>query len=222
MFIGHFAVGFAGKRVAPNASLPALFLAALFADVLWPLLVAVGAEQVRIAPGNTVITPLEFASYPWSHSLLMLIIWGGLFVAYYRARPDGRRVGFVLGALVVSHWVLDWITHAPDMPLWPGGPKYGLGLWNNITGTMIVEIAMLAAGVFLYASVTKARDGIGRWAFWALVILLLGAFVFDSIDATPPPSVQAIWVSALIATAVTLAWAWWIERHRETVEDATI
>lgn len=214
MFIGHFAVGFAGKKVAPKAPLPALLLAALFADVLWPLLVAVGAEQVRIVPGDTVMTPLEFVSYPWSHSLLMLIIWGALFAAYYRKRPDGKVIGLVLGALVVSHWFLDWITHRPDMPLYPGGPKYGLGLWNNVTATMVVEIAMFAAGVFLYATTTRAKDGIGRWAFWALAILLLGAFIVNSLEPTVPPSVRIIWISALVLSGVTLVWAWWIERHR--------
>ena len=214
MFIGHFAVGFAGKKLAPRASLPALLFAGLFADILWPVLVAVGAEHVRIAPGNTVYTPLEFVSYPWSHSLLMLLIWGGLLGAFFRKRVDGQRIWAVIAALVVSHWFLDWITHAPDMPVYPGGPRYGLALWNNVNLTMIVEIVMFAAGVWMYASVTRARDGIGRWAFVALVVLLLGFFVADSFDPSAPPSVQVIWISALAASAIILLWAAWIDRHR--------
>ena len=217
MFIGHFAVGFAGKKAAPRAPLAALLLAALFADVLWPVLVAIGAEEVRVAPGATVYTPLEFVSYPWSHSLLMLIIWGALFAAFYRARPDGKRIGLVLGLLVVSHWILDWITHKPDMPLWPGGPKYGLGLWNNPAATMTVEIAMFAIGVFLYATSTRARDKIGSIAFSAFVLFLGGFYVMDSLSGSPPPSVKAIWISALIATAVILLWANWFDRHRDPV-----
>jgi hypothetical protein len=217
MFIGHFAVGFAGKKAAPKASLAALLLAALFADVLWPVLVAIGAEQVRIAPGDTVYTPLEFVSYPWSHSLLMLIIWGALFAAFYRGKPDGMRTGFVLGLLVVSHWVLDWITHRPDMPLWPRGPKVGLGLWNSVAGTMTVEIALFVAGVFIYARATRARDRVGSIGLWSLVLLLFGFYLFDSFSAAPPPSVTAIWISALIATAIILVWAGWVDRHRELV-----
>ena len=215
MFIGHFAVGFAGKKVAPRAPLAALLLAALFADVLWPVLVAVGAEQVRIVPGDTVYTPLEFVSYPWSHSLLMLIIWGALFAAFYRSRPDGRRIGLVLGVLVVSHWVLDWITHRADMPLWPRGPRYGLALWNNPGATMAVELTMFAIGVFLYATSTRARDKIGRIAFWGFVVFLGGFYVMDSLSGSPPPSVRVIWISALIATAIMLLWASWFDRHRE-------
>ncbi|HVF38384.1 MAG TPA: metal-dependent hydrolase [Gemmatimonadaceae bacterium] len=214
MFIGHFAVAFAGKKFAPKASLGALLLGALFADILWPSLVAVGAEHVRISPGATVYTPLEFVSYPWSHSLLMLIIWGGLFAAYCRKRPNGREIGTALAILVVSHWFLDFVTHRPDMPLFPGGSKYGLGLWNNVTATMVVEIVMFVAGLAMYASATEARDGIGRWGFHGLAALLLVFFVLDSLDPAPPPSVRMIWISALIATAIILIWAEWFDRHR--------
>ena len=216
MFIGHFAVGFAGKRAAPRASLSALLFAALFADVLWPVLIAIGAEEVRIAPGSTVYTPLEFVSYPWSHSLLMLIIWGALFAAFYRNRPDGRRTGLVLGLLVVSHWVLDWITHKPDMPLWPRGPRLGLGLWNSVSGTMILEILMFGVGVLVYARSTRSRDKIGLIGFWALVVLLFAFYIVDPLPGAPAASLTALGVSALIATAIILIWAGWVDRHRET------
>jgi hypothetical protein len=211
MFIGHFAVGFAGKKAAPRVSLAALLLAALFADVLWPVLVGLGIEQVRIVPGATAYTPLEFVSYPWSHSLLMLIVWGVVLALI--SRSDVRS-GIVIASLVVSHWVLDWITHAPDMPLWPGGPRYGLGLWNSVYGTMTVEILMFAAGVLIYTTSTRARDKIGGIGWWALVLLLFGFYIFDSLTAAPPPSVLAIWISALIATAVILLWAGWVDKHR--------
>lgn len=215
MFIGHFAVGLAGKKLAPGASLASLWLAAVFADVLWPILIAVGAEEVRIVPGDTAYTPLHFVSYPWSHSLLMLIVWAALFAAFYRNRPGGKRIGLVLGGLVVSHWVLDWITHRPDMPLWPGGPKVGLGLWESIPGTMVVETAMLVIGVVMYLKATSARDSVGRWALWAVIALLFVSFIADSLDRTPPTSVRALWITAVIATAVMLGLAAWIERHRD-------
>ena len=214
MFIGHFAVGFAGKKAAPRASLAALLFAALFADVLWPVLVAIGAEHVRIAPDITAYTPLEFVSYPWSHSLLMLIIWGVFLGAFFRRRPDGMRTFVVIAALVVSHWALDWITHAPDMPLWPGGPRVGLGLWNFPSATMAVEILMFTAGVAVYGSSTRARDKIGSIGFWSFALFLLAFYIFDSFSGSAPPSVTAIWVSALIATAVVLLWAGWFDRHR--------
>jgi len=146
MFIGHFALGLAAKRVTPQVSLAVLFAAAQLADVLWPILVAIGIEQVRIDPGNTAVTPLDFVSYPYSHSLALLIVWGIVF-GWIVAVRSRREVFAVIAGLVVSHWVLDYVTHRPDMPLYPDGPKLGLGLWNSRLGTMAVEVPMYLAGL---------------------------------------------------------------------------
>ena len=96
MFIGHFGLGFAAKRAAPGVSLAILFLAAQFADTLWPFLVAAGVEQVRIDPGHTAVTPLDFVSYPWSHSLLMLAVWGVLLGWMFRT-VDRRAFAVIAG-----------------------------------------------------------------------------------------------------------------------------
>lgn len=215
MFIGHFALGFAAKKPAPKASLPVLFAASVFADILWPVFLALGAEEVVIDPGNTVMTPLHFVSYPYSHTLVMLVLWGALFGGLYLALTKDSRGAVVLAALVASHWVLDWITHGPDMALYPGGAMFGLGLWNSPALTWAVELTMFAVGVWIYARATRARDGQGRWGFWFLVLLFLAAYLGDAAMGTPPPSVRAIWISALVATAITLLLAWWVDRHRE-------
>src|ERR1044071_309040 len=138
MFLGHFAVGMAAKRAAPRVSLAALFAAAQFADLLWPILVGTGIEAVRIDPGNTAFTPLDFVSYPYSHSLLTLLIWGVLFGLLCAFATGDRRAFIVVAALVVSHWLLDWITHRPDMPLYPGGAKLGLGFVDSVAATITV------------------------------------------------------------------------------------
>jgi hypothetical protein len=221
MFIGHFALGFVAKKATPKTALPTLFAAAVFADVLWPVFLALGLEQVVIDSGNTELTPLDFVSYPWSHSLLMLIIWGVAFGGLYFAATRNSRGGWILAVLVVSHWVLDWITHRPDMPLYPGGPKFGLGMWNSAALTWVVELAMFAVGVVIYALATRARDRQGKWGFWFLVLLFLAAYLGDAIAGAPPPSVQAIWIGALVATAVTLLLAWWVDRHRQPTAEAT-
>jgi hypothetical protein len=214
MFIGHFALGFAAKRVVPRVSLAMLLVAALFADILWPVLVLLGFEVVRIAPGNTAFTPLEFVSYPWSHSLVLLIVWGVCVGVGYRSIFGGRRTFIVLAALVVSHWVLDWVTHAPDMPLYPGGPKFGLTLWNSVPGTMAVESVMFAAGVYAYARSTGSSDRIGHWGLVALTATLAVIYVADSLAGAAPPSVRAICIVALAAGVLFPAWAWLVDRHR--------
>jgi hypothetical protein len=214
MFIGHFALGFAAKRAAPRVSLAVLFAAAQLADTLWPMFVALGVEQVRIDPGNTRFTPLDFISYPYSHSLVMLVVWGVLLALAYcvLARADWS-VGALLAALVVSHWVLDWITHRPDMPVYPGGRKVGLGLWNSVAATVIVEVAIFAAGVAIYARATRPRDAIGRWSHAGLVTVLLLFYALNIISG-PPPSVSAIWIAGVAGAALLFAWSGWSDRHR--------
>jgi membrane-bound metal-dependent hydrolase YbcI (DUF457 family) len=214
MFIGHFAVGFAAKRVAPRTNIALLLAAALFLDILWPIFVLVGWEQVRIDPGNTRYTPLNFVSYPWSHSLVMSMLWATLLALVYFLATRYRPGALMIWIAVVSHWILDWITHAQDMPIYPGGPRFGLALWNSIAGTMIVELLMFAIGVGLYMRVTRARDRIGRYALLAYVVLLLIAYVSDRFS-DPPSSIDAIAWLGVIASAVLVPWAWWFERHRE-------
>src|SRR5215470_10084373 len=136
MFVGHFAVGFAAKRAAPRVSLALLFLAAQFADVLWPIFVAAGIETVRIAPGITAVTPLDFISYPYSHSLVALAVWALLLGATCSWVLGGRTTFIVIAALVMSHWVLDFVSHRPDMPIYPGGPTYGLSLLDSFPATL--------------------------------------------------------------------------------------
>jgi len=215
MFIGHFAVGLAAKRAAPGVSLGVLFAAGLFADVLWPVLVALGVERVAIVPGVTIMTPLDFISYPYSHSLVLLIVWGVLFGLAVRHKDP--RAFVVVSALVVSHWVLDFITHRPDMPLFPGGPKVGLGLWNSVPGTVIVEVAMYLAGAWIYLNATRPRDAAGRWGILVLLSTLLLIYVGDALSRVPPPSVNAIVVVGMAASVIFTAWAVWADRHRDVV-----
>jgi hypothetical protein len=215
MFIGHFALGFAAKRAAPQMSLATLFGAAQLADILWPVLVATGVEHVRIDSGNTAFTPLDFVSYPYSHSLAMLVLWAAVLGLGYRyvSGRSGRAMG-VLAVLVLSHWILDWISHRPDMPLYPGGPRFGLGLWNSIPATIVVELAMLTIGLWFYLRSTCARDAIGRWSLNLMVVVLLLVYLLNT-AGRPPSSVTAIWVAGVVGTPLLLAWSWWTDRHRQ-------
>lgn len=215
MFIGHFAVGFAAKKFAPRTNLAALLAAPLLLDILGSVFVLAGSEQARIDPGNTRFTPLDFVSYPWSHSLLMAVVWATAFALVFYGITRYRPGTVVIWIGVVSHWVLDWVSHRPDMPLYPGGPKLGLGLWNSIAGTMIVEVAMLAAGIYLYLHATRASDPSGQYLLAAFVGLLLVLYVADRFSP-PPPSVAAIAWTGIAAAIIFLPWSWWIDRHRST------
>jgi hypothetical protein len=215
VFIGHYALALAAKRATPGVSLGVLFAAAQLADILWPLLLAAGLEQVRIDPGNTAFTPLDFVSYPYSHSLLLLAVWG-LTMGWIVARRHRRGIA-VVAALVVSHWVLDFITHRPDMPVYPAGPEFGLGLWNSVALTVAIEVPMYVAGVWLYLRATRPRDGIGRWSFVLLVSTLLLIYAGDALSSDAPPSVEALTIVAAIGGALFTTWSWWADRHRAAV-----
>lgn len=215
MFLGHVALGLAAKRVTPRVSLAVLLLAAQFADTLWPVLVGLGVEHVRIDPGNTAFMPLDFVGYPYSHSLVLLSLWGVLFAWIYGRMARSDRAFLVIAALVVSHWLLDFITHSADMPLYPGSATFGLGLWNSIPATLAIELPMYGAGVWLYATATRARDRVGRRAFAGLIGFLVVAYVANL--GGPPPSVLVPWIAAIVGTIVLTAWSWWVDRHREPV-----
>ncbi len=124
MFIGHFAVGFAAKRVAPRVSLGTLVLSVQLLDLIWPIFLILGIEHVRIDPGNTAFTPLDFYDYPISHSLVTAIGWGALVGIVYFVLRRYALGAWVLAAGVVSHWVLDVISHRADMRPVPEVPVF--------------------------------------------------------------------------------------------------
>lgn len=215
MFLGHFAVGFAAKRAAPRVPVTVLLIAAMFLDVLWPVFLWLGIETVRIDPGNTAFTPLDFVRYPWSHSLVMALAWSALFAALYRAITRDRAGAAWVAICVLSHWVLDGLTHRADLPLFPwGGPKVGLGLWNSVAATAGTEIAMAIAGLLLYLSATRARNWAGRLSLGSLVAVL-AFFYVGTVRGDVPPSVDAIKVMMTLLILVMLAWFSWIDRTRE-------
>ncbi len=214
MFLGHFALGLAAKKKAPQASLGTLFLSCQFADLLWPTLLLLGLEQVAIDPGNTVVTPLNFISYPYSHSLVMLAAWSMLLAVIYRlARRSTVTAAVTIAALVFSHYILDVLTHRPDMPITiSGSSRIGLGLWNHRAATVLIESAMFAAGTFVYTRSTQARDRVGAIGFWALVAFLVVIYA-GAIFGPPPPDTGSIAIAGH-ATWLLVAWAYWIDRHR--------
>jgi len=212
VFIAHFGVAMAARRVAPLPSLGTLLLAAMLVDGIWPLFLLLGWEQVEIVPGITTVSPLLFADYPYTHSLLLGVLWAALLAGgYYALRRDRTGAGW-LAALVLSHWVLDFAAHRPDLALWPGGPKLGLGLWYSLPATLVVEFGIFGAGAWLYASATRARDRFGSVAFWSFV-LTLAAIYLAAVFGPPPPSVNVLATSGLLGW-LFIGWGYWIERHR--------
>jgi len=215
MFLAHYGVAFAAKRAAPRTSLGALAFAAQFLDELWPILLLLGVEQVRIVPGIMAMNPLDFTYYPWSHSLVMAIIWGILIGGLYFLLRRYGSGAWTLGLLVVSHWFLDVPVHGRDLPIWPGAssPKVGWGLWNYAPFPYIIEFTIYAVGISVYARATRARDRIGSWGLWAFVLTLAIIYLASS---GPPPSERVLAWSAMLLW-LFVPWAWWVDKHRDYV-----
>lgn len=212
MFIGHYAVGLASKKLAPRASLGALVAAPILLDLLWPIFLMAGWEHVLIEPNKNPFLRLDFVSYPISHGLVAAVGWATLFASLYFGIARYVSGAIVIWAGVLSHWLLDYIVHRPDLPLYAGSRLLGLGLWNHRVSTMLVELAMFAIAIWLYQGQTKARDKIGTFGFWVFVILLLAAYAGVAFGP-PPPSVKAIAIGALFGFLL-IPWAWWFDRHR--------
>lgn len=213
MFVGHFAVALAAKRASPRLSLPLLFTAVQFADILWPTFILLGIEHSRIVPHKMPASVLDLYDFPYSHSLLLSLVWSLLFGAWFFAK--GRtRDGLLVAGCVFSHFILDVASHGPDMPLAPGSDvHWGLGLWNSVPLTILVEALLFAGGLYLYVSSTRATGRMGTIGLSALVIVLVGSWL-SGMFGPPPPSIQVVAMSILVMIPIILVWAWRIDKAR--------
>jgi hypothetical protein len=221
MFIGHFAIGLGAKKAAPTLSLGVLFFSAQLLDLLWPTFLLLGIEEVEISPGITDFTPLDFTSYPISHSLVMALVWGILAGGIYYLAKKQLRVALVIVGCVISHWFLDLLMHRPDLPLFLGNSvKLGFGLWNSVPVTLILESALFFTGIYFYLKATRPINRTGIYAFWALIIFLLIIYISNLIGPVPE-SVQAIaWVGEL--QWLLIIWAYFADKNRSNVNVSTL
>jgi hypothetical protein len=205
-------LAFASKRFAPRVNLGVFLLAGLFLDVVWTVAIASGLEHARIVPGITAASPLDLYDYPISHSLVAALAWAALFAGIHFLLRKDRPAALLLALGVSSHWLLDVASHRPDVPVLPHGPFWGLGLWNSVPATLVVEAALLLAGVFVYLRATSARDRIGGAGIWIIV----GVFLLGHLGAylgPPPPSMTAV-VIGTASLALPLLGAAFVDRHR--------
>lgn len=213
MFIGHFGLGLASKKIDNAPSLGTYFLAAQFLDLLWPFFLLIGLEEVKIDPGNTVLTPLNFVYYPFSHSLFAALIWSILFGLIYFLIKKNIKASITLGVLVLSHWILDFFVHKPDLPITPwSNLKVGLGIWNSIGLTIFIEFIIFIAGIYFYLKAMQAKNKKGKYGFWSLILFLIIIYI-SNIFGSPPPSQNAIAIVGFFQW-ILIIWAYWIDKNR--------
>jgi hypothetical protein len=144
MFVGHYAAALAAKAIEPKAPLWTLVAGAQLIDIGWAGLVMAGVEKVRFDP-ELPGSPLDLYHMPWTHSLPAVVVWSlaALVACRFLLRLNwGAAIAVAL--VVFSHWVLDWLVHRPDLELWFGGPKVGLGWWNYPDAEKTLEMGLIA------------------------------------------------------------------------------
>jgi hypothetical protein len=217
MLVGHFALGLAAKRIEPKISLGTFMLAAMVADFLWCVFMIAGIEHIEIKPGLGAANSIIADRIAFSHSLITNTIWAALFASAYYLKRRNRRGAFVLFFVVISHWVLDFIAHNPDMPLAPGVQKYfGLGLWTSIPLTIVIEGGFWLLALILYIRVTQSKSRLGIYGFWGVVGFLTLAW-YKNIAGPPPSNPAAMGISSLIFFSLIVGWSYWMNRLRPVV-----
>ena len=218
MFIGHYGLAFGVKKAAPQISLLTLFVAVEFVDILWPFLLLFNVEQVKVTPGITVVTPFDFVHYPYTHSLLMGIVWGLLTALVYWFFKKDMKSAVIVGLAVLSHWFLDLVVHIADLPLTPfTDVKVGMGLWNSLEGTLILELIIFAIGAYLYYRNTKATNNKGKWGFWLLIAFFLLTDFYNMFGPPPENSIPLLFVSFAVLQLIVLSLAHFVDKNRVSI-----
>jgi len=187
-----------------------LVLSAQFLDLLWPVFLLLDVEHVRIDPGNTAVTPLDFYDYPLSHSLLTAVGWAAVVGGSYYLFRRSARNAVVLYAVVLSHWILDAVTHRPDLPLIPAiGPMVGLGLWHSVVWTILVELAPFVFGIMIFVRHRNVQGKGTGFGFWAYACFLTAVWIANIIG--PPPSTENAIGAVGLSIWILVGWAYWID-----------
>ncbi len=219
MFLGHYGLALAAKKVAPKVSLPMLFIAVEFVDILWPFLLILNIETVKIQPGFTEVTPFEFVHYPYTHSLFMGIVWGLIVGGGYWLLKKDVKSAVIVGLAVLSHWFLDVVVHTADLPLTPFGDfKVGMGLWNYKMITILLESIIFFGGVYIYSKSTKAINAQGTWGLWIMTGLFILANAYNLFGPPPEDNIIVLFVSFVVLQLIVLGLAWWVDKNRRMVE----
>ena len=215
MLVGHCAVALGGKGAYPKLSLGLLMAAAVLADLLGFIFILLGIEHWTMNPGRAGIYAVDLDSVAWSHGFLPNLLWAAVFAGGYFLWRRHAAGAWILFAAVLSHWLLDFVSHRPDMPLAPGlAGRYGLGLWTSVPATIVVEGTLWLIALVAYIRATRANRRTGIYIFWAMIAFLTLSWV-NNIMATPPAgSLTVAAIASLTFFTLLVAWAYWMDRVR--------
>ena len=214
MFVGHYSIAFACRTERNKIPLWVLFVAVQFLDYNWATLVLLGTEKLRVIKGFTAGSMLDSYFHPYSHSLIMAVVWSVIAALVYKGvcgrygRHYSGSAPLIIGLAVFSHWILDLIAHPRDLAIYDNTWKVGFGLWNYRDPEFALEIALLAAGIALYltrnampAIRTGAVIGLGL----LLVIVQIGDTYVPRTPLTDKATVTGVWIFYTLFVFMALA-----------------
>ncbi len=201
MFIGHWAPAMIAATHPRAPRLGTLFVAAQLVDLGFFTLMMLGVEKMRLAPGISAMNPMDLYHMPYTHSLLGCALWAAAFSGLLLAVTKNRTTALIGGAVVLSHWFLDLLVHVPDLTLWGGPTKLGLGLWNHPEIAMPLELGLTFGALLLYTLRTRATAGTARLALGLMAIVLLTVQMINWF--APPPGEPTV-VAAMVVLGTYL------------------
>ncbi|MBP7952130.1 MAG: hypothetical protein KAZ17_01460 [Sphingorhabdus sp.] len=176
MFIGHFAPAFIAAAHPRAPRLGTLFIAAQLVDFAFFGLVLLNVEKMRITAGMTVMNAMDLYYMPYTHSLAGSVIFAAAMACVIFIRSKNSVGAILTAGVVLSHWFVDFLVHAPDLTLFGYAPKIGLGLWNYPMIEMPLELAM-TAGAFAFYLIHMRRRNIGRLPVQSVMPSFMPAFM---------------------------------------------
>lgn len=212
MFIGHFAPAFVAAAVSPERPrLGLMFVAAQLVDWAFFIFSIVGVEHMRIVdPPASAMSPIDFHHMPYTHSLIGTAIFAAAFLGVVAVLRRDLKLGLLAGLVVLSHWLMDWLVHVPDLTLDGTPPKLGLGLWDMPWVAIPLELG-LTLGAFAFY-LRRTRGPAGPPAILIGVMLLLQAI---SWFGPQPESAEVVFaMQALLAFGIMTALATWVGENR--------
>jgi hypothetical protein len=213
MLAGHVATALIARTRVRAASTGTFMLAAVLADLLAFVLVLIGIERIEFLDGRGAAQYFHPLDISFSHSLLGGLACGALLAAVLIAAGLPRRAAGISAFLVMSHWVLDVISHPPDMPLAPGvAGRLGLGLWTSVPATVVVEGGLWLAALVVFAR--GAGGGLGRRSLYWIGAAVITVVWYGNIAGPPPPNPSVAPLTSLLMFALIVAWGYAIDSMR--------
>jgi len=215
MFVGHIGAGLGLKKAEPRLNLGILLLCALFADLLLWALVLLGVESI-VVPENFRTGHYFTFVYPYSHSLAASVLWSvlaGTAVWFFIGAQAPRRFALALiaGVAVLSHFVLDFLVHVPDLPLLSNeSTKLGLGLWRNMPLALALELGIAAIAAVVYLRATRLSRSRTAVAIGLVALASAGTVIGPYAASEPPPPVAQA-ASSLVTILLVVALGFWID-----------